>query len=208
MGISKAIKSNPKLKAISAWLLSPPNQARPRLWVRAFVNPFVHHKGKYSRICFSVRKDLFPYRGFIMGKNSTVEDFATLNNGVGDISIGSNTRIGIGCVLIGPVTVGNDIRLAQNVVCSGLNHNYQDVSLPIWKQGVNTFPIVIGDESWIGSNSVILAGVTIGKHCVVAAGSVVTKTIPDYCVVGGNPAKIIKQYNPIKQEWVKPDISI
>jgi acetyltransferase-like isoleucine patch superfamily enzyme len=208
MSIVDTITSNPRLKAIASWLLSPPNQARPRLWVRLLVNPFVHHKGKHSRICFSVRKDLFPFRKFTMGSNSTVEDFATLNNGVGDITIGNNTRIGIGCVLIGPVTIGNDIRLAQNVVCSGLNHSYQDISIPIWRQAVTTASIIIGDESWIGSNSVIVAGVTIGKHSVVAAGSVVTRSIPDYCVAGGNPAKVFKQYQPDKNEWTKPNTMV
>lgn len=205
MGLSSTIKGNRKLKAFASWLLSPPNQARPRFWVRLLVNPFVHRKGRHSRICLSVRKDLFPFRGFRMGDYSTVEDYATLNNGVGDIVIGSNTRIGIGCVLIGPVTVGNDVRLAQNVVCSGLNHGYQDVELPIWKQPVSTAPILIGDESWIGSNTVIVAGVTIGKHCVVAAGSVVTRSVPSYSVVGGNPARIIKQYDASRKEWVKPN---
>lgn len=204
MSIKGIVKHNKTLKRLSIWLLMPRNQARPRLWVRLLLNPFKHHKGKHVRICRSVRNDLLPFRNFSIGDNSTVEDYATLNNGVGDIRIGSNTRIGIGSVIIGPVTVGNDVRLAQNIVCSGLNHSYSDISTPIWRQPITTAEIVIGDESWVGSNSVIVAGVTIGKHCVIAAGSVVTHSVPDYCVVGGNPAKIIKQYYASSGEWEKP----
>lgn len=203
MGFTEIIKSNRILKELTLQMLMPRNQARPRLWVRIFLNPFKHKRGKHSHICHSVRRDLFPFRMFTIGNNSTVEDFATLNNGVGDIAIGNNTRIGIGSVIIGPVTVGNDVRFAQNVVCSGLNHGYQDVSMPIWRQPVSTAQITIGDESWIGSNSVIVAGVVIGKHCVVAAGSIVTRSVPDYCVVGGNPAQILKRYNPDTAIWEK-----
>ena len=61
--------------------------------------------------------------------------------------------------------------------------------------------ITLEDEVWIGANSVVLAGVTIGKHAVVAAGSVVTKNVPAYSVVVGNPAKVIKQYNPQTGVW-------
>jgi acetyltransferase-like isoleucine patch superfamily enzyme len=208
MGLKERIKSNEKVKALALFMLMPRNQARPRWWVRVFVNPFKHKRGKQSLICSSVRRDLLPFRDFSLGSYSTVEDFATLNNGVGDISIGSYTRIGIGSVLIGPVAVGSHVRLAQNVVCSGLNHSYQDVSLPIWQQPVTTAPITIGDESWLGANVVVVAGVSIGRHCVVAAGSVVTKSVDDYCVVAGNPAKVVKRYNPKTGGWEKPTLEV
>ncbi len=207
MLIRDRIKSNPMLRSLALWLLMPRRQARPRYWVRLFVNPVCHVKGKRSRICRRVRKDLFPFRKFSIGHNSTVEDFATLNNGVGDITIGHNTRIGIGSVLIGPVSIGNDVRIAQNVVCSGLNHGYQDVTLPIWQQSVVTAPITIGDGTWVGSNAVVVAGVSIGEHCVIAAGSVVTKSVDDYHVVGGNPAKILKVYNKELGVWEKTSSS-
>jgi len=106
-------------------------------------------------------------------------------------------------VLIGPVSVGNDVILAQNIVVSGLNHGYEDVSMPIRMQKVSTKDIVIEDEVWIGANSVIVAGVTIGKHAVVAGGSVVTKSVAAYTIVAGNPAKAIKRYNVDLKEWLK-----
>ena len=203
MGLTDKIKNSKQIKRIALFALMPKNQARPRKWVQWFVNPFIHHHGKHALIRSRTRMDVLPYNKFHLGNDSTIEDFTTINNGVGEIYIGDRTRIGLGCTLIGPVKVGNDVRLAQNIVMSGLNHNYEDITLPISQQGVTTAPIVIEDESWIGSNSVVLPGVTIGKHCVVAAGSIVIKDVPPWSVVAGNPARIIKQYNQETKLWVK-----
>ena len=204
MSIVDKIKSNPRLKSLALWMLMPKNQARPRLWVKLFLNPLKHKHGKGSLIRRRTRMDVLPFNYFEIGINSTIEDFSTINNGVGDVIIGDRTRIGLGCVLIGPVKVGNDIMFAQNIVVSGLNHGYRDINLPPSLQPVETKPIVIEDNVWIGANSVITAGVTIGKHCVIAAGSVVTKSIPPYSVAGGNPAKILRKYNFDNQIWEKP----
>ena len=78
--------------------------------------------------------------------------------------------------------------LAQHVVMSGLNHQFEDINLPISQQPCTTAEIIIEDEAWIGANVVITSGTKIGKHAVVAAGSVVTKDVPPYSVVGGNPS--------------------
>ena len=126
-----------------------------------------------------------------------------LDNGVGKIQIGNFSRVGIHNTIIGPVEIGNNTILAQNIVLSGLNHQYKDISLPIRAQGIETRLIVIEDDAWIGANSIITAGITIGKHAVVAGGSVVTKSVPPYTIVAGNPARIIKQYNSLTKEWVK-----
>lgn len=199
--IINKIKADPKLKALVLRLLMPKNQARPRLWVRAFVNPFKHKKGKNATIRRSTRMDVMPFNDFVLGDNSTIEDFATVNNGMGAVRIGNNSRIGISCVVIGPVTVGNYVILAQNIVMSGLNHGYEDINTPISLQKCTTKEIVIEDESWIGANAVVTAGVRIGKHSVVAAGSVVTKDVPPYSIVAGNPARVIKRYNQETKLW-------
>ena len=121
---------------------------------------------------------------------------------MGDVIIGDYTRIGLRCTIIGPVQIGNHVILAQNVAISGLNHRYEDPTLPIHQQGVTTALIQIGDDSWVGANSVITAGIKIGKHVVVGAGSVVTKDIPDYSIAVGNPARIIKKYDSTINEWI------
>lgn len=201
MGLKERIKGSTKLKRFVHWLLVPSGQARPRLWVQWFVNPFYHERGPKATIRRRTRIDVLPWNVFRVGENSTIEDFTTVNNGVGPVVIGKNTRIGLGNTLIGPVTIKDDVRLAQNVVLSGLNHNYEDVAVPIHEQGVSTAEIIVEEESWIGANVTIVAGVTIGKHSIVAGGSVVTKDIPPYSVAVGNPAKVLKQFNHHTGEW-------
>ena len=203
MELAAQIKSNKTMKALAHWSILIPNQARPRLWIKWFVNPFVHKKGKGACIRRRTRLDVVPWNKFNLGNQSTIEDFSAVNNGVGDVVIGDRTRIGLSNTIIGPVKVGNDVRLAQNVVLSGLNHNYTEIDSPIHAQGVSTNPIVIEDETWIGANVVVVPGVTIGKHAVIAAGSVVTKNIPDYSVAAGNPARILKQYDVETKTWKK-----
>ena len=204
MGLKEKIKSNPTLTKLVFWMLTPRNQARPRLWIRLFVNPFKHKRGRGSTIRRSARMDVMPFNNFEIGRNSTIEDFATINNGVGDVIIGERTRVGLGNTIIGPVTIGNDIMFAQNIVASGLNHGYEDITIPIADQPVNTAQITIEDEAWIGANAVITAGVTIGKHSVVAAGCVVVKDVAPYTIVGGNPGRVLKVYNKESKQWEKP----
>ena len=88
-----------------------------------------------------------------------------------------------------PITIGKDVWIAQNVGIITANH---DVNNP--ENHAEAKPVTIGDSCWIGMNSVILPGVSLGEHTVVGAGAVVTKSFSDgYCVVAGNPAKIIKK---------------
>ncbi|MCX6286016.1 MAG: DapH/DapD/GlmU-related protein [Bacteroidetes bacterium] len=195
------IKANPKLKLLVINMLTPRNQARPRLWVKLFLNPFKHKRGRHSCIRRRTRIDVFPWNDFVLGKDSTVEDFATVNNGAGPVYIGERSRVGLSCTVIGPVTIGNDIMLAQNIVLSGLNHSYEDITKPISQQKQSTAMITVEDEVWIGANAVIVAGVRVGKHSVIAAGSIVTKDVPPCSIVGGNPAKVLKAYNPETKQW-------
>jgi acetyltransferase-like isoleucine patch superfamily enzyme len=201
MSIKDKIKDNPGLKKLVHWMLIPTNEARPRLWVKWFVNPFVHKRGKGSKVKWQTRMDVLPFNRFELGNKSVIEDFSTINNGVGDVIIGDNTLVGISNVLIGPITIGNNVILAQNIVLSGLNHGYEEIDVPIQQQKVTVTPIVIEDDCWIAANAVITAGVTVGKHSVVAGGAVVTKSIPPYSVAAGNPAKVIKQYNKQTGKW-------
>ena len=203
MGLKEKIKSNSKLKKLVHWSILIPKQTRPRLWIKWFVNPFYHKKGKGAIVRPRTRMDVVPWNKFELGEDSTIEDFSAIHNGVGPVIIGDRTKIGLSNTIIGPVTIGNDIRLAQNITLSGLNHNYEDVNMPIHAQGVSTAPIVIEDETWIGANVVVVAGVTIGKHSIVAAGSIVTKDIPPYSVAVGNPARVLKKYNPETKIWEK-----
>jgi len=89
------------------------------------------------------------------------------------------------------ISIGNNVSIAYNVLIQ--DSDYHTMYDERGNEKPQTLPIVIEDDVWIGANAIILKGVTLGKGCVVAAGSVVTKGVPAYALVGGNPARIIKQ---------------
>jgi acetyltransferase-like isoleucine patch superfamily enzyme len=190
--IRQQLKDSPQLKRTLDWLIMNQRDARPRWYIRLLA-PLYQHRGRGSKIYNSVRMDTPPYRRFSIGRQSVVESFSCINNAVGDVVIGDHTRIGLHNTIIGPVSIGSHVNLAQGITVTALNHNFSEPNKRIDEQGVSTQEIVINDDVWIGANAVILPGVTIGSHCVVAAGAVVTKDIPDGCIVAGVPAKIIKQ---------------
>ena len=172
-------KESPKLKRFVDWLIMNQVQTRPRWYIRMLAPP--------------VRMDTPPYRRFSLGDYSVVESYSCINNAVGDVIIGNNTRIGLHNTIIGPVKIGNNVNLAQGITVTALNHNFTDSTKRIDEQGVSTNPVTVGDDIWIGANAVILPGVNIGNHSVVAAGAVVTKDVPAHSLVAGVPAKVIKE---------------
>ena len=186
------LKKNPKLKKFIDWVIMNQVETRPRWFIRLLA-PLYQHRGKHSVIHRSARMDTPPYRIFSLGDYSVVESFACINNAVGDVTIGDHTRIGLHNTIIGPVEIGNHVNLAQGITVTALNHNFSGTNKRIDEQGVSTNPVTIEDDVWVGANAVILPGVTIGEHCVIAAGAVVTKDVPPHSLVAGVPAKVIKQ---------------
>ena len=114
--------------------------------------------------------------------------------GIG-ITIGHRTGIGARAFLAGQggISIGNDVITGPNLQVFSENHNFSDLSLTIKEQGVKRQATTIGNNCWIGGGVTILAGVSIGDGCVIAAGSVVTKSVPANYVVAGVPARIIKK---------------
>ena len=190
--VREKFKNNPKLKKFIDWVIMNQVETRPRWFIRLLA-PLYQHRGKHSVIHRSARMDTPPYRVFSLGDYSVIESFACINNAVGDVIIGDHTRVGLHNTIIGPVEIGSHVNLAQGITVTALNHNFSDTSKRIDEQGVSTSPVTIEDDIWIGANAVILPGVTIGEHCVVAAGAVVTKDVPPHSLVAGVPAKVIKK---------------
>lgn len=189
--VRNKLKNNPKWKKFIDWVIMNQVETRPRWFVRLLA-PIYQHRGKHSVIHRSARMDTPPYRIFSLGDYSVIESFVCINNAVGDVMIGNHTRIGLHNTIIGPVEIGSHVNLAQGITVTALNHNFDDTQKRIDEQGVSTIPVTIEDDVWIGANAVILPGVTIGNHCVVAAGAVVTKDVPPHSLVAGVPAKVIK----------------
>lgn len=135
----------------------------------------------------AVGKVLFDY----CGSNVNIEKGADFGTGKG-ISLGDYSGIGVNCKVRGPLTIGENVMMGPNVNILTHSHNFDRTDIPMCKQGGNFKSVTIGNDVWIGMNTLILPGVHIGNGVIIGAGAVVTKDIPDYVVVGGVPAKIIK----------------
>lgn len=196
------IKQNPRLRRLVLWLLTPSKRPRPRWWLR-LLRPLLHPAGKGSKICSHARADIFPWHRFVLERDAQIEDYAVVNNGAGDVRIGVGSRVGVGSVVVGPVDIGRYVFLGQHVSVQGLIHGYEDVTQDPNLQPLMLRPVKVGDYTHLGTNSTIMAGVTIGERCQIGAGSVVTKNIPPYSVAVGNPARVVKRYDFEKKEWVR-----
>lgn len=103
------------------------------------------------------------------------------------------------------IIIGENTAIAANVTITDIDHPYLDIKTPIEFQPLRVKPVEIGADCKLYNNVVILQGVTIGKHVTIGANSVVNKSLPNYCVAVGIPAKIVKRYDFITQTWRKTD---
>ena len=120
-------------------------------------------------------------------------------------------EIGPGCFIshgahlscVEGITLGPRVMIADHVYVADHDHDYRAVDIPIKQQAlIASGPVTIGADSWIGANACITGGVRIGRHCVIGAQSVVTKDIPDFSVAVGAPARVVKQFDAARGEWV------
>ncbi len=123
------------------------------------------------------------------------------------LRIGSGCSVGRGSLIVAheSVDIGNDVFIAPYGYITDQNHTYADLDTPIGRQWPRNTPVVIGDGCWIGAGCVILPGARLGRHVTVAAGSVVRGEFPDYCVIGGAPAQVLRRYDP-ELGWVSPAV--
>ena len=121
--------------------------------------------------------------------------FARENHLSGKIEICDGSHIGDFTIidLVDDVLIGKEVAIGPNCTLYTHDHGYEDKSLPSWKGQLSHDPIIIEDGAWIGSSVTILPGVRVGKRTVIAAGSVVTKSVKDNSIYGGVPAKFIKK---------------
>ena len=135
-----------------------------------------------------VTKSLFKYAG----RNINIEKGAYFGDG-SQIGIGDNSGIGINCRVCGPVKIGDNVMMGPEVIVLTVSHKYDWLDVPMLEQGhKDPEPVTIGDDVWIGTRAIILPGISIGKGAIIGAAAVVTKDVPEYSIVCGNPAKVIK----------------
>lgn len=125
---------------------------------------------------------------FVIGADSFIAAHAYVT---GCIAIGDDCTVNAFTVVRGNISMGDGVRIGAHTSILGFNHS-MDPSEPVFKQPLTSKGISIGDDVWIGSNVVVLDGVTVGSHAVLAAGAVVTKDVPEWAIVGGNPAHKIR----------------
>ena len=121
------------------------------------------------------------------------------------VSIGNRVLIGRGSGIVGhlSIVIEDDVWTGHHVYITDQNHGYADVDRPISLQTQPERPVRIGAGSWLGHGTVVLPGVTIGRHVAIGAQSVVTKDLPDFCVAVGNPARVIRIRDE-NDQWVPP----
>ena len=126
------------------------------------------------------------------GGNVIVKNRCYFGNG-DRLEIGNNSHLGQNATLGGTISIGNDVLMGPDVVIMAMSHAFDRVDIPVNQQGSTEEKIVIGDDVWIGTRVIILPGVKIGNHTIIAAGSVVTKSCEPYSIIGGVPAKLIRK---------------
>lgn len=163
--------------------------------------------GENSTICYpsilSGIEDISIADRTIILPNSRLQNYYQGNNKP-SIQIGNHCYIGYYFSILNAssVTLGNDVLIASHVLISSENHGIDpETDTPYMNQSLRSTPVSIGDGCWIGEKACILPGVKIGKKCIIGANSVVTKSIPDYSIAVGNPAKVIKKYNFMNHQW-------
>lgn len=134
-------------------------------------------------------------QAFVLAPELTLGDGCLVAGGVrmhGGIVAGDHCSFNLNSSVVGAVRMGDEVRVAAGAAIMGFNHVYDSVEQSIRTQGVVSKGITIGDDVWIGANAVVLDGLTIGDHAIVGAGAVVTRDVPAYCIVGGNPARVLR----------------
>ena len=164
--------------------------------------------GKNSLICFPTKcadtSIIYIGNNSKILHNSRIQYFANKVNKNGRLFIGDNTYImfDFSSLVAEDIIIGNDVLIASNVLITSESHSINpEDKFSYMSQDIIAKKVVIGDGVWIGEKSVILPGVSIGKKSIVGAMSVVTHSIPDYCIAVGNPAKVIKKYNFHSHCW-------
>jgi len=147
--------------------------------------------------------------GLTSGVNLRIDVFNVKNHPCPNLKIGNNCQINdyVHIGVINSVIIGNNVLIASKVFICDHNHgdfeNEPQLYLSPAQRLLTSKPTKICDEVWLGEGVMVLPGVTIGKSSIIGAGAVVTKSIPEYSIAVGNPAKVVKQYSKTINKWVK-----
>ena len=190
---------------LSRWAAIGPRGSRGRRF---------HSFGESSIICWPPTT-LYNEQYISVGRETMIGPHVALAAGMAPgqkmlstpvVTIGDRCLIGRGSGIVGhfSIEIGDDVWTGHHVYITDQNHGYEDIDVPISKQTQPEQPVRIGNGSWLGHGTIVLPGVTIGRHVVVGANSVVTSDIPDYSVAVGAPARVIRSHT-IGLGWERID---
>lgn len=157
---------------------------------------------KFPRALIGDEVVVYGVNNIILSDGASIETGVILHGGGGGwcdyrgkIQVGERTYIGPHCILFGAggIELGSNCLVSPGVIITSHQHTFARIEVSIRQQPIQFSRVVIEDDVWIGSNVVILPGVTIGRGAVIGAGAVVTEDIPPHCVAVGVPAKVIKK---------------
>lgn len=136
--------------------------------------------------------------------DANIEAGAVINS-PDELVVGARSGIGVECILDGPITIGANVMMGPRCHLIALNHAIDRTDIPMIDQGMGVKRrITIEDDVWIGAGSIVLPGVTIGHGAIVGAGSVVTRDVAPFDIVGGNPARTIRSRLPLSDHQAHP----
>ncbi len=178
---------------------------------------FLYHNIKESLQSFSARLQLFSSQGIYLPRGCIISRLENISIGKGfscgnncqllaqdkdstsKLVIADNVKLNSGVMLNadkgGSILIGENVLIGPNTTLRAANHIFSDKNIPIIKQGHSAGKIIIKKNAWLGANVTVLPSVTIGEGAIIAAGSVVNKSVPDFQIFGGIPAKYLKTRN-------------
>ena len=171
------------------------------------LKPFFGQLGLYSYLGKTIY--IRGLSNIYIGKKVRIYPHARIESLGGEIRLGNNISIGQALHLISAnkVTIGQDTTISANVFISDVDHSFEEIDIHIMEQPLIKMSTIISENCFIGYGVVILPGTFLGKQCIVGANSVVKGIFPDYCILVGSPAKIIKRYDTIDSLWKKTDVN-
>ena len=186
---------------------NPPCELWRKLKCRLFAWFNSYAFGAFGKHNYLFDLELLNPQNIFLGSNLWISKTRLASPKGGKLIIGNHVAIGRFSQIyaLQSIIIEDGVLMAENTFISDNTHTFTDITTPVRDQDIKPLGnVVIGSGTWIGRN-VVVNGCKIGRNCIIGAYTFLKKDIPDYCVVVGNPARIVKRYNPQSGQWEKTD---
>lgn len=186
---------------------NPPCELWRKLKCRLFAWFNSYAFGAFGKHNYLFDLELLNPKNIFLGSNLRISKTRLASSKGGKLIIGNHVAIGRFSQIyaLQSIIIEDGVLMAENTFISDNTHTFTDITTPVRDQDIKPLGnVVIGSGTWIGRN-VVVNGCKIGRNCIIGAYTFLKKDIPDYCVVVGNPARIVKRYNPQSGQWEKTD---